>query len=193
MGSKTPTYEELKRLYTENFTKPISEQDPTIEEKFLQYAAKRCTSTGGRGIRAVVDTKREQRIDADNRAHGFRAKRKETDSENFSYVNESNKNVEHLASNLDNRVNGLSINNENDHKRIKVEPKCEPDLMDQQNEYDDVFDKYDFFSKPPSNLPILNNTSEILRQLESNNIIIIQGNTGCGKTTQVILLSSLCS
>ena len=183
MGSKKDTYEELKRLHTENFLKPISEQDPTINERLLEFAAKRCSSTGGRGIKPQVDIRREQRIDADNQAHGFRLKRKETDPHNFDYVEESKRNVEHLASNLDNRINDLNINIEDCNKRIKLEPKCEPDLMNQYE--DDVYYKYDFFSNQYSNLPILKYAGEILNQIEFNNIIIIQGNTGCGKTTQV--------
>ncbi len=37
-------------------------------------------------------------------------------------------------------------------------------------------------------LPIVEKLAEIKYQLEKNNIIIIQGNTGCGKTTQVPMM-----
>jgi ATP-dependent RNA helicase A len=37
------------------------------------------------------------------------------------------------------------------------------------------------------NLPVFNYRQQILQQIKSNNVILIRGATGCGKTTQVRL------
>ncbi len=76
---------------------------------------------------------------------------------------------------------GLNVSNQNsDSKRIKLEVKEEI-----KDEYDDIYDRYDFSRQTLPNLPILDKSNNILAELDQNNIIIIQGNTGCGKTTQV--------
>lgn len=36
-----------------------------------------------------------------------------------------------------------------------------------------------------SKLPIFNKRNEILKIIENNSVVIVQGGTGCGKTTQV--------
>jgi ATP-dependent RNA helicase A len=36
------------------------------------------------------------------------------------------------------------------------------------------------------NLPVFNYRQQILEQIKLNNVILIRGATGCGKTTQVI-------
>lgn len=36
------------------------------------------------------------------------------------------------------------------------------------------------------NLPVFNYQQQILEQIKSNNVILVRGATGCGKTTQVI-------
>lgn len=40
--------------------------------------------------------------------------------------------------------------------------------------------------KERAKLPIFNNRHEILDIIRANSVVIIKGNTGCGKTTQVI-------
>jgi HrpA-like RNA helicase len=37
----------------------------------------------------------------------------------------------------------------------------------------------------PTNLPIHSKKGMILRKLEKNRVVVISGDTGCGKTTQV--------
>jgi len=49
-----------------------------------------------------------------------------------------------------------------------------------------VYDNYVFEYKQPSNLPIHNIREEIITTINCNSVVIIQGATGCGKTTQVI-------
>ena len=65
-----------------------------------------------------------------------------------------------------------------DAKRIKIESSSNltGDKGGIKEEYDDIYERYDFTRAVASNLPILSKTSEILAKLESNNIIIIQGN-----------------
>ncbi|XP_015124522.1 ATP-dependent RNA helicase DHX30 [Diachasma alloeum] len=40
-------------------------------------------------------------------------------------------------------------------------------------------------SSPPSDLPIINYRDKIIQEIENNQIVLIKGDTGCGKTTQV--------
>ena len=40
--------------------------------------------------------------------------------------------------------------------------------------------------KDRSDLPVFNARQEILNAINDNPVVIIRGNTGCGKTTQVI-------
>lgn len=47
------------------------------------------------------------------------------------------------------------------------------------------YDLYDFERKIPNNLPIIEHRSEILNKIRNNPVVVLQGPTGCGKTTQV--------
>ncbi|XP_022903967.1 probable ATP-dependent RNA helicase spindle-E [Onthophagus taurus] len=49
----------------------------------------------------------------------------------------------------------------------------------------EIFQKYPFIPKNDSSLPISHYKSEIIDYLNNNEILIIHGPTGCGKTTQV--------
>lgn len=53
---------------------------------------------------------------------------------------------------------------------------------------DDVYRRYDFNRDLPD-LPIVEQKSLILKAIEENSIIILEGATGCGKTTQVCFLN----
>ena len=41
------------------------------------------------------------------------------------------------------------------------------------------------------NLPVFGYRQQILEQIKTHNVILIRGATGCGKTTQVILMKRL--
>jgi len=122
------------------------------------------------------------------KAHSFREKRKESDPENYAYVAESQLNARQLASSLNTQMLDLNVSEAPStsagSKRIKLEVKQEV-KEEVKDEYDDVYDRYDFSRPSLPDLPIFNHSRQILEHLEQNNIIIIQGNTGCGKTTQV--------
>lgn len=49
---------------------------------------------------------------------------------------------------------------------------------------DDVYNRYDFNRNLPD-LPIVGMRDRILNLIEKNPIIVLEGATGCGKTTQV--------
>ncbi|KAK9752052.1 hypothetical protein QE152_g4488 [Popillia japonica] len=53
------------------------------------------------------------------------------------------------------------------------------------NEHTGVYDKYSFVRVADNQLPIEYYKSTIIKHLHSNSVLIIQGPTGCGKTTQV--------
>ncbi|GAB0093242.1 Probable ATP-dependent RNA helicase spindle-E [Sergentomyia squamirostris] len=50
---------------------------------------------------------------------------------------------------------------------------------------EDIYKKYNFTRKKTPRLPILKFRKEILETLEKNPVVVIEGATGCGKTTQV--------
>ncbi len=54
---------------------------------------------------------------------------------------------------------------------------------------DDVYRRYNF-SRDLPDLPIVEMKSLILKAIEENSIIILEGATGCGKTTQVCILNN---
>lgn len=59
-------------------------------------------------------------------------------------------------------------------------------VTDSQIEYADaVYSKYNFENRTHSDLPIKTYRKEILRMLDEHSILVLQGATGCGKTTQV--------
>lgn len=55
-----------------------------------------------------------------------------------------------------------------------------------ENPKESIYDKYDFEYHSPSNpLPIASSRDKILATIKENTVVVLQGSTGCGKTTQV--------
>lgn len=54
-----------------------------------------------------------------------------------------------------------------------------------REELNKVYDTFRFDHKPDPNLTILTRQKEIVNMISTNSVVIIQGPTGCGKTTQV--------
>ncbi|XP_059618224.1 probable ATP-dependent RNA helicase spindle-E [Phlebotomus argentipes] len=50
---------------------------------------------------------------------------------------------------------------------------------------DDLYQRYNFETKITPRLPIAKHRTEIMKTLEQNDVVVIEGATGCGKTTQV--------
>lgn len=48
-----------------------------------------------------------------------------------------------------------------------------------------IYSIYDFSYRPKPGLTINANKSQITSMIETNSVVVIQGPTGCGKTTQV--------
>lgn len=61
--------------------------------------------------------------------------------------------------------------------RTKKMPRIEPDA-------NGVYDRYHFNYVEP-NLPIVGARTEILRTIDAHPVTVLQGNTGCGKSTQL--------
>lgn len=55
---------------------------------------------------------------------------------------------------------------------------------------DEVLSRFKFNYVPP-NLPISQCRAEIVAAIKENPVVVLQGSTGCGKTTQVSLLHRL--
>lgn len=50
---------------------------------------------------------------------------------------------------------------------------------------DGVYDRYSFDIRRDEKLPIHDRKEEIVEAIRSNPVIVLEGDTGCGKTTQV--------
>lgn len=59
------------------------------------------------------------------------------------------------------------------------------DLGPTGDENIDVYQRYDFKNKKPNKLPIMLSREKILKELEENSVVVLEGCTGSGKTTQV--------
>ncbi|XP_043254813.1 probable ATP-dependent RNA helicase spindle-E isoform X1 [Colletes gigas] len=57
-----------------------------------------------------------------------------------------------------------------------------------------IYKTYDFVYRPKANLTITSVKDQIVSMIETNSVVVIQGPTGCGKTTQVpqFILDSCC-
>lgn len=61
-----------------------------------------------------------------------------------------------------------------------------PTHIDVENtKYNQVYDEFNFNHRPNSGLPILEHKKDIIDHIRAHNVTVIQGNTGCGKSTQV--------
>lgn len=60
------------------------------------------------------------------------------------------------------------------------------------NELDPVYEKYNFknFIHTDTVLPIFESQDEILETINANPVVVIQGDTGCGKSTQVNIIGA---
>lgn len=126
-------------------------------------------ATDGFGIYVEIDQNEKLRIEEENQNYQPFSKRRRNYQENFEYVEQSRKdNIEYMSKNKTNPI------------------KKEPEAPDSSEiiYYNNL--SYNFFGhKYNTNLPIIQHKEEIVQHLKDNNILIIQGNTGCGKTTQV--------
>lgn len=64
----------------------------------------------------------------------------------------------------------------------------------QDEELTKIYKTYNFAHRQNENLSISPKKEEIIAMIETNSVVIIQGPTGCGKTTQVpqFLLDNSC-
>ena len=126
-------------------------------------------ATDGFGIRAEVDQDQERRIEEENHNYQSFSKRRRNLEENFKYVEQSLRdNIEYMS------------------KNETIPIKKEPEVPDSREIVYYNNPSYNFFDhKYNPNLPIIKHKEEIVQNLKNYNILIIQGNTGCGKTTQV--------
>jgi hypothetical protein len=190
----------LEQKFLLEMAKPFSQQNQTIIEEYKNMQSNippPTTSTSAYQRR--IDPEKERLREEENRAHQPFSKRARTEQENYSYIEENKHEVEMeqiriantpvsvsaSSANLSNTINNLSIR---DTSTFTTKPEF---LTEEEEAYESdliVYNNEQFglkgFDNYPS-LPITKMRAKILHDLEKNNIFIIQGNTGCGKTTQV--------
>lgn len=129
-------------------------------------------ATNGFGLSCEIDPEKKRLIDEENQNYMSCSKRCRTYDENFEHVYQYRvNNIEYLANKKSQQQNFV---------------KAEPQTFDSTDIIDYNNPSYNFFNhKYNTNLPIIKHREEIVEKLQNYNILIIQGNTGCGKTTQV--------
>lgn len=150
--------------------------ESSIKRTHEEYITPRglVSATGGLGLRYQIDEEEQKRIEEENEKYLPFSKRARTYEENFQYVEQVRQ--AHLE-----KITNLRIKESNSNESII---KNEPSEID-SNEIV-YYNSYNFMNhKYNENLPIIKYQTEIVNCLNDNNIVIIQGNTGCGKTTQV--------
>lgn len=69
-----------------------------------------------------------------------------------------------------------------------IDDEAEDDFRERQNAHlnidDGVYDRYVFNMERDTSLPIHDAKDEILKTIRQNPVVILEGDTGCGKTTQ---------
>lgn len=64
--------------------------------------------------------------------------------------------------------------------------RFEAEAPPERQETSDIYEKYDFsYHLRAARLPIENSEDEILDTVRKNNVVVLRGPTGCGKTTKV--------
>lgn len=70
--------------------------------------------------------------------------------------------------------------------QVNGHPENDDDSLDDEYVPDPVYVKYSFRQFAASaNLPIYHTHQDILKALRDNQVVVIEGSTGCGKSTQV--------
>ena len=118
-----------------------------------------------------------QKIEDINEEHKYCQRNNNKINYNNKYTNKinslignkrkNNSNIEYPSNNYSNKPSSINTNSNNNYTSSKINFPI--------NE-DDLFKK---------NLPIYSFKNEIMENIEKNRVIIISGNTGCGKSTQV--------
>lgn len=142
------------------------------------------SATGGFGLRAEpTEQEKRQREEEDN-IYSLSKKRQRIQEENLAYVN----NRQQISADFESGIiAGVEYDKDDDNDDdeqqtgLKTEPVYDPaDSLFYTNA------DYNFFNHEYNKeLKIYQHRQEIIDALNRNNIVIIQGNTGCGKTTQV--------
>ena len=100
--------------------------------------------------------------------------------------NNNNKNYHHYKDNYNNYNQNYEHkhykNNEN-YNNYEDKPKNEHYNYNKKLKFDNDNDNYN--NQENVRLPIFNKREEILEKIQKNRVIIVSGNTGCGKSTQV--------
>lgn len=193
------SFKELEDLVLLEQLKPLDLRDQNLINEYAQEKAKKtrpCTSYHSQAME--IDPEKERREREEEEAHAPFSKRARTDQENYAYIAENKEKAEEeqiqraqarrteasTDSNIETTINNLKITDTK--QKIKYELlNQDEEAFDSDNE---IYKNPEFnllgFSNYPD-LPIKPLRHEIIHYLEKSNIIIIQGNTGCGKTTQV--------
>jgi HrpA-like RNA helicase len=186
----------LKEKFLLEMAKPLYEQDRSIIEEFrrMQPIIPEPTSRTN-GYQRIIDPEKERILEEENQSHQPFRKRARNEQENYAYVEEVRLQVEMeqirtttevgTSASLTNTITNLTLTDNSTFTNkteflTEEEEAHESDLIVYNNPKFNLkgFDNY-------PNLPIRDLRARILHSLEKNNIFIIQGNTGCGKTTQV--------
>ena len=159
-----------------NYFRPQSHKDPEITRQSLASELVSETKGFGRFEKpSDEDFKKEEQERIDYMPYH---KRRRNDADNYEYTRMK----EIVEQKIRAENNSNQINQEQNPIKVEIDDNyCDEDWSKIYNN-----PKYNFFNhKYNKALPIFEIKDQIIEALTRTNIVIIQGNTGCGKTTQV--------
>jgi ATP-dependent RNA helicase TDRD9 len=171
-------------IKTSSSSENIQSHNQKPKKSYLSLA------TGGFGLREKETEEEKRKREQENIAYALFGKRckKEYDETKNEYNNKD------YDKELINHFNNSSLNTTNDNEKHQIGSDYIP-LSKFKAEFEEADqDDLEIYHDPhynllnPNynmNLPIYKWRKSILDSIRTNNVIIIQGNTGCGKTTQV--------
>ena len=196
MSERKRTFNELQELAIIELAKPLHEQNNDLLREYIETPEEVPLPTSARTnmFPREVNPDLERLHQEELESHMPFAKRARTQQDNLAYVSEYNQNAQanqtptHIG--ITKSISNLDLNGTSKPlihlKTEQTEPQddaYETDKNIYENPEFNLGSKYQYLP-----LPIVEKLTEIKYQLEKNNIIIIQGNTGCGKTTQVPMM-----
>jgi hypothetical protein len=170
---------ELESIIIDNYQRPFNQQDTNLAEFQLEYdRLKKATKSSCNVPKREVDPELQKaRLQEELNYRPF-AQNQRDDQQNYEYVNDYREKITRKfkkAAAIAAKASTQQESTQEANKKFIVEATPE----DLQLYFDP---KYSFFKyKPIDTLPISSQRLEIAHFLDLTNIIIIQGNTGCGK------------
>jgi hypothetical protein len=164
--------------YIDNFFRPNHLKDCRYRDGPPESTLK--SATGGYGLRRELSESEKRKRQEEAEMYSLEAKRMKIKQENKEYEEKREEIIVKTEALLIPGTESPPQEGDAD-ADVKLEPEFDPDDILLYNNLEYNFYKHDF----DKDLKIFQYREQIVQSVSTNKITIIQGNTGCGKTTQV--------